>query len=346
MPDGDCSPPSSVSLLVQNQVDRLLCLACCTDDEPLVILQHLQPVLKIGRVVTEAAAGFQADVIHQRSGSNLRDKLFLAVVFRSEEGGLAQPVQPLGVSGAMGQFMEDRAVILCGADELLADGENHFIGGGSVEGPVSFFVGELHAFAAQVVVDDFLGGFQRSGSIREDGFRGVLGGDAFALVNVEHVVISEEGGFYTVSPYNLIYSDDNYYLLAYDPEHKDFRPYRIDRMANFGMTNLPREGEDALKDLNLENYQKYTFNMYGGDVKTVTLRVSNRMMGAIIDKFGKQEYAYPVDDRHFEVNLNIAVSPQFYGWVFGLKNYVTIVSPPEVVEEMKEHLMAVMKRYE
>ena len=70
------------------------------------------------------------------------------------------------------------------------------------------------------------------------------------------------------------------------------------------------------------------------------------MMGAIIDKFGKQKYAIPVDDRHFEVKLDIAVSPQFYGWVFGLKNYVTIVSPPEVVEGMKEHLMAVMKRYE
>ena len=145
MPDGDCSPPGSVFLLVQNQVDRLFGSARCTNDEPLVILQHLQPVLEIGRVVAEAAAGFQADVIHQDSGSNLCDQLFLAVVFRSEEGRLAQSVQPLGVSGAVGQFMEDRAVILCGADELLADGEYHFIGGGSVESPVTFFVGELHA---------------------------------------------------------------------------------------------------------------------------------------------------------------------------------------------------------
>lgn len=159
-------------------------------------------------------------------------------------------------------------------------------------------------------------------------------------------VFRKKGGFYTVSPYNLIYSDDNYYLLAYDPEHKDFRPYRVDRMANFGMTDLPREGEEALKELNLENYQKYTFNMYGGDVKTVTLRVSNWMMGAIIDKFGRQKYAVPVDDRHFEVKLDIAVSPQFYGWVFGLKNYVTITAPQEVVEGMKEHLRAVVKRYE
>ena len=159
-------------------------------------------------------------------------------------------------------------------------------------------------------------------------------------------VYRKKGGFYTISPYNLIYSDDNYYLLAYDPELAQFRTYRVDRMAYLGLTDKPREGQDALAALNLENYQKQTFSMYGGDVKHVTLRVSNRMMGAIIDKFGRQNYAHPVDDRHFEVTVPVAVSPQFYGWVFGLKNYVTIVSPQDVVEGMKEHLRAVMKRYE
>jgi len=159
-------------------------------------------------------------------------------------------------------------------------------------------------------------------------------------------VYRKKGGFYTISPYNLIYSDDNYYLLAYDPELAQFRTYRVDRMAYLGLTDKLREGKEALEALNLENYQKQTFSMYGGDVKHVTLRVSNRMMGAIIDKFGRQNYAHPVDDRHFEVTVSVAISPQFYGWVFGLKNYVTIVSPQDVVEGMKEHLRAVMKRYE
>ncbi|MBR3874020.1 MAG: hypothetical protein IKJ26_07590 [Clostridia bacterium] len=40
------------------------------------------------------------------------------------------------------------------------------------------------------------------------------------------------------------------------------------------------------------------------------------------------------------------VSPRFYGWVFGLKNMVTIENPPEVVDGMKEMLSAVGKKYE
>ena len=117
-------------------------------------------------------------------------------------------------------------------------------------------------------------------------------------------------------------------------------------MAYLGLTDKPREGQDALAEHPLENYQKTSFSMYGGDVKHVTLRVSNWMMGAIIDKFGRQNYAHPLDDRHFEVTVPVAVSPQFYGWVFGLKNYVTITAQQDVVEGMEAHLRAVMKRYE
>ena len=76
------------------------------------------------------------------------------------------------------------------------------------------------------------------------------------------------------------------------------------------------------------------------------MRFRNNMMNAVIDKFGRQDYAHAVDKEHFEIMVPVAISPQFYAWIFGLKNYATIISPPEVVEGMKEHLKAVMKRYE
>lgn len=40
------------------------------------------------------------------------------------------------------------------------------------------------------------------------------------------------------------------------------------------------------------------------------------------------------------------ITAQFYGWIFGLKNMVTIESPQSVVDGMKEMLSAVGKRYE
>ena len=85
--------------------------------------------------------------------------------------------------------------------------------------------------------------------------------------------------------------------------------------------------------------------MYNGTVEEVTMRFRNNMMNAVVDKFGRQNYVNPVDKDHFEITVPVAVSPQFFGWVFGLGNYVTIVGP-EWVKKMVEALEKVRKRYE
>ena len=55
-------------------------------------------------------------------------------------------------------------------------------------------------------------------------------------------VFRKKGGFYVVSPYALVYTDDNYYLLAYDAEKDKIMNFRVDRMVSMGSTSMPREG--------------------------------------------------------------------------------------------------------
>ena len=86
--------------------------------------------------------------------------------------------------------------------------------------------------------------------------------------------------------------------------------------------------------------------MYSGKVENVTMRFPNNMVGTVLDRFGRDVIIVKADDRHFRITVPIANSPQFYGWVFGLKNMVTIESPQSVVDGMKEMLAAVEKRYE
>ncbi len=51
-------------------------------------------------------------------------------------------------------------------------------------------------------------------------------------------------------------------------------------------------------------------------------------------------------DDHFEVIVTVVVSPQFYAWVFGLEDNVTITAPDSVVKQMKDMLAKVSKRYD
>lgn len=39
------------------------------------------------------------------------------------------------------------------------------------------------------------------------------------------------------------------YLLAFDDEKGEMRTYRVDRMKDVRYTNIPREGEEVLKDM-------------------------------------------------------------------------------------------------
>lgn len=46
-------------------------------------------------------------------------------------------------------------------------------------------------------------------------------------------------------------------------------------------------------------------------------------------------WALTWDDEHSEIAVDVNVSSQFFGWIFGLGNGVKVTGPSEVVEEMK-----------
>ena len=62
------------------------------------------------------------------------------------------------------------------------------------------------------------------------------------------------------------------------------------------------------------------------------------MSNVIIDQFGTDVKLVPVDDKHFEVRVNVAVSSQFLSWVIALEGNAKIVGPDSVKDAMKELL--------
>lgn len=155
---------------------------------------------------------------------------------------------------------------------------------------------------------------------------------------------TKKGKPYEVSPWALLYDNDNYYLLAYLDD--DFRIFRVDRMANVETGEQDRHGQEVFDQMDMAAYSKSTFGMYGGKEQEVEMVFHNRMIDTVIDKFGRDVWLRKVDDWHFKVTVTVAVSPQFFAWVFGLGNYVTITGPENVVKQMKDMLAKVQKRYE
>ena len=53
----------------------------------------------------------------------------------------------------------------------------------------------------------------------------------------------------------------------------------------------------------------------------------------------------PSDKAHFTVRVSVEVSSQFYGWLCGLGKAVKIISPPDVIEKMREHVEKIADMY-
>ena len=85
--------------------------------------------------------------------------------------------------------------------------------------------------------------------------------------------------------------------------------------------------------------------MFGGEETAVTLEGENRMVGVLIDRFGKDILLVPTDENHFEARVNVAVSSQFFGWIMALGDGIRITGPGPVVQKMKAEARSLATRY-
>lgn len=149
-----------------------------------------------------------------------------------------------------------------------------------------------------------------------------------------------DGKVYEAEPLSLAWEDENYYLIAVESD--TIKHFRVDKMDSITVCDSPCAERETFDPA---DYIRGVFGMYGGERADVRLVVDNSLAGVIIDRFGKDVTMIPKDDNHFSVNVNVAVSPQFFSWVFGLCDKVYIESPKTVREQMREYLKKVADLY-
>ena len=109
------------------------------------------------------------------------------------------------------------------------------------------------------------------------------------------------------------------------------RHYRVDKMAEILVTSLPRQGQAQYPNFQLAQYGQKHFGMYSGQEMTVRLRGRRNMAGVVWDRFGQDVILVPDGEEHFTVTLPVVLSPQFFGWLFGLEGGLVPVAPKRAV---------------
>ena len=168
----------------------------------------------------------------------------------------------------------------------------------------------------------------------------------YTLQNRTEQTPRRSGNDYVLSPFKILVTEGNYYLIAYNG--KKIVHYRIDRMQDVKeVPDAPREGHKEFEKIDLRTYTQKVFSMFGGEEKRVQIRFTNDLLDTVVDRFGASVPTYTKhDDNHFTVSAEVEVSNMFYSWVCSFRKKATIVNPPEVVEGFQQFLNDIQGRYE
>ena len=158
-------------------------------------------------------------------------------------------------------------------------------------------------------------------------------------------VLKNGGEPYTVSPYDLIWDGDYYYLTGFCDERGEVRVFRVDRIEK-----QPVIWEEAAvkppRGYRVERYTQEVFRMFATqEITEVKLLCDNTLMKAIMDIFGSKVRTKAVGGNHFRATVKVCTSPTFYRWVFGWGGLVKIEGPEEVKASYRSMLFEELSSY-
>jgi predicted DNA-binding transcriptional regulator YafY len=151
-------------------------------------------------------------------------------------------------------------------------------------------------------------------------------------------ICRHDGNKYIASPWSLTWDDEFYYMLAYEEKSCMIKHFRVDKMADIEILRRERKGKASFGVAGITGYTKSTFSMFGGKDENVRISCDNKLIGAVIDRYGSDIAILKENDERFVFTANVKVSPQFFAWVFSFGKGMEIAYPENVIEQMKASL--------
>ena len=158
--------------------------------------------------------------------------------------------------------------------------------------------------------------------------------------------LKKNGERYRISPWQMIWQDENYYLVGVDEESGIVKHYRVDKMLKIVTEKENRNGAELFERFDGSGFVSGTFGMFGGREEKISLEFKNYLVGVMIDRFGRDLMIVSKDNDHSVTRVQVNVSTQFYGWLAALGNSVRVISPENVRKEYRDFLRKALENYE
>ena len=159
-----------------------------------------------------------------------------------------------------------------------------------------------------------------------------------------------KSGTFTVSPYNIILHDQQYYLMATDERRKVMSFYRIHRIRN--IERLEKEmisfSEASRYDIDPNLGRVYSVSPYMvmSEPELITFRTGKRMLDEVIERFGTEVLIGKESEEDHTVLVSVRTSPrEMVRWALQNIDSVEVLSPSELRREIHWSIWDGIQRY-
>lgn len=151
--------------------------------------------------------------------------------------------------------------------------------------------------------------------------------------------LSGEDRLYRVSPYQIIASDDRYFLICNEEDREGISVFKVDMMAGASLLEEPMRPQKSLEGMEQgEKISDFLFarhGVYTGQPVSCSFEADWHLMSDIMDDFGKA--AHLVSARQNLVTVEVTLPPSaMKAWALEHAPFVKVTAPSYLVKEVKE----------
>lgn len=140
-----------------------------------------------------------------------------------------------------------------------------------------------------------------------------------------------------IEPYQIVYKWSDWYVFGYCRERQDFRLYKLRRLWQLEIRS------ETYQERNIPE-EKKRFGSHMTDDYMITAIYDVSMKYKLVEEYGPQSFT-EMENGQLYTEWGFTTPEDALYWFLGFGDKVTITSPPEMVERIKNALKAAAKNY-
>lgn len=154
---------------------------------------------------------------------------------------------------------------------------------------------------------------------------------------------------YHVNPYGMVVANGRHYLIGNNHRHSNYAHFRIDRITDIHLTEQgvkPMGEVSGLEHgLNLPRHMIEHLYMFSDESVHADFLIPINMMDSVVDWFGTSVNNQAAEENQVKISVRVNRSAMRY-WALQYARYVTVLSPHDLVEDIKQDLISALDRYQ